>query len=293
MTWRLTLPCTKAEAEALGADILPLALMEPPPTLMTSEADPDRPDAWRLDAYFESEPDAESVTLLQSLLPSAADVTPTIELVPEEDWVTLSQAGLEPIRAGRFFIHTPQHRDAIPADAIAFEIDAGLAFGTGHHGTTTGCLEALSRLADEGATFRDIIDVGTGTGLLAFAARALWPDAQVAASDNDPVAVDVARENAAVNKVRDVAMLVAEGVDSDAIRARAPFDLLVANILAGPLIELAPSFASVLAPGGTVMLAGLLNGQADAVLAAYARLGCREWFRIENGDWPTLVLRAG
>lgn len=288
MTFRLTLPCTKAEAEALREDIWPLAAMDPPPTLMTSEAEPDG-EAWRLDAYFESEPDADSVALLRSLLPSAAGVEPVIERLADADWVTLSQAGLEPVRAGRFLVHTPQHRVAADG-AIAFEIDAGLAFGTGHHQTTTGCLEALTRLADEGAAFGNVIDVGTGTGLLAFAARALWPEAQIMASDNDPVAVDVARENGAANGVTDVEMLVAEGVDADAIRARAPFDLVIANILAGPLIELAPDFAGVLAPAGTVMLAGLLETQADAVLAVFAGHGLCERFRVTNGDWPTLVL---
>lgn len=290
MTWRLTLPCTKAEAEALGQDILPLAALEPPPTLMTSEADPSRPDAWRLDAYFEAEPDADSIALLQALLPSAAHATPELQPLPEEDWVALSQAGLEPIRAGRFFVHTPAHRGSRPVDAVAFEIDAGQAFGTGHHATTAGCLEALTRLADAGAAFGNIIDVGTGTGLLAFAARALWPEARVIATDNDPVAIAVADGNARANDVRAIDLLVADGLDHPDLHARAPYDLVIANILAGPLIELAPAFAGALAPGGTVLLSGLLGTQAPAVTDAYVRLGLRPVDSIGEDDWAVLVL---
>lgn len=288
--WRLTLPCTKAEAEALAADILPLAALDPPPTLMTSEADPSRPEAWRLDAYFECEPDADSIALLRGLLPSAARAEPDLQPLPDEDWVALSQAGLEPIRAGRFLVHTPAHRPDRLDGRIAFEIDAGQAFGTGHHATTAGCLDALTRLADGGATFRNVVDVGTGTGLLAFAARALWPDARVVASDNDPIAVAVADENARLNGVERVDLFVAEGLEHPDLQARAPYELLIANILAGPLIELAPAFAAALAPNGHVLLAGLLDRQADEVSAAYERLGIREQHRTLIEGWAIVLL---
>ena len=297
MSWKVTLPCTKAEAEALTEDIAPLALLDAPPVLMTSEPDPARPDSWRMDAYFEAEPGPVDIALLRGLVPSARATAPAVEELGDEDWVSLSQAGLEPIRTGRFFVHTPAHRDEIPADAIAFEIDAGRAFGTGQHETTTGCLLALDRLKATGAGFSDIADIGTGTGLLAFAAMHLWPTARAIASDIDPVAIEVAEENARINGVKlgrargQLELAVAPGLDHARLKARAPYDLIIANILAGPLIELAPSLAGALAPGGRLILAGLLDHQAEAVTAAYRRQGMMAGTRVVRGDWPTLVLR--
>jgi ribosomal protein L11 methyltransferase len=214
----------------------------------------------------------------------------------EADWVTMSQAGLQPIRAGRFFVHTPTYRSH-PPGTIAFEIDASLAFGTGQHATTSGCLEALDRLEREGAKFRNIADIGTGTGLLAFAALALWPEAKCIATDIDAIAIDVARDNAAINGVKlghaagELLLSVADSMDSPLLSARAPFDLIIANILAGPLIELAPDFVKVLASGGRVVLAGLLDTQADGVTAAYEKLGLTLRER-GSGEWPVLVLSA-
>ena len=296
-SWKVTLPCTKAEAEALTGDIAPLALLDSPPVLMTSEPDPARPEAWRMDAYFEAEPGPADIALLRSLVPSAGDSAPVVEALEEQDWVTLSQAGLEPIRAGRFFVHTPAHRDAVPADAVPFEIDAGRAFGTGQHETTTGCLLALERLKATGAGFSDIADIGTGTGLLAFAAMHLWPAARAIASDIDPVAIEVAEANARINHVKigrargQLELAVAPGLAHARLKARAPYDLIIANILAGPLIKLAPALAGALAPGGRLILAGLLEQQAEAVTATYRRQGMMAGARLQRGDWPTLVLR--
>lgn len=292
--WKLSLPCTKAEAEAIATDISLLAELDPPPTLMTSEADPSAPDHWRLDAYFEGRPDASSVALLRALVPSAGRARPLIEQLPDEDWLTLSQAGIEPIRAGRFFVHTPARADEAPSDATAFSIEAGQAFGTGQHETTAACLLMIDRLKRNGAGFHHIADIGTGTGLLAFAARSVWPAARVIASDIDPVAIAVSAENAVVNAVPvgrgpgQVELVTAAGMAHIRLRARAPFDLLIANILAGPLIDLAPSFAAALAPGGTLILAGLLDTQAERVTAAYRRQGLRLAERIQRGHWPTL-----
>ena len=198
-SWRVSLPCTRAEAEALKDDIAAFAAMDSPPVLMTSEADG---DAWRLDAYFERRPERSDLNLLHALVPSARAREPEVEKLGDEDWVTLSQQGLEPIRAGRFFVHTPAHRGAVPPESIAFEIDAGLAFGTGQHETTTGCLVALDRLKRGGARFANLADIGTGTGLLALAALRLWPTARAIASDIDPIAIEVATENAAINRIR-------------------------------------------------------------------------------------------
>jgi ribosomal protein L11 methyltransferase len=296
-SWKVSLPCTKAEAEALKDDISPLAWLDAPPVLMTSEADSSTPEEWRLDAYFEDEPTAEMLGQLSALAPSAAGAAPSVEKLEDRDWVTLSQEGLEPIRAGRFFVHTPAHRDSVPAGSIAIEIDAGRAFGTGQHETTTGCLVALSRMKAGGAAVSNLLDLGTGTGLLAFAALRLWPAARAAASDNDPVAIEVSEENAAINRVRQgrargqLELAVADGMDHPRLRARAPYDLVIANILAGPLIDLAPSVARAVAPGGRLILAGLLDHQAPAVGGAYRRQGMMLTGRVERGEWPTLVMR--
>lgn len=292
-SWKLTLPCTRAEAEALAADDDPLPGLDTLPVLMISEPDETRPEDWQLDAYFEGEPEAAALAQVRSLV--AGEEPGTLARLDDQDWVTASQRGMAPVRAGRFFVHTPAHRDAVPPGAVSFEIDAGRAFGTGHHETTSGCLEALDALAGE--TFRNIADIGTGTGLLAFAAHQLWPDARVTASDIDPVSIDVAEANARINDVPvgdgagEVALLVADGMKAPALAARAPYDLIVANILAGPLIELASSFAAALAPGGVLILAGLLEKQAEAVADAYRSQGLTDGTRVTQGDWPTLVMR--
>ena len=293
-TWKVALPCTKAEAEALKDDIPQFAALDSPPVLMTSEADG---ETWRLDAYFDAEPGPADIARLLSLVPSARGAAPKAEKVEAQDWVSLSQAGLEPIQAGRFVVRTPAHRDPLPPGAIGFEIDAGRAFGTGHHETTTGCLLALDRLKHAGIRAANLADIGTGTGLLAFAALRLWPTARAIASDVDPIAIEVAAENAAINRVPlgrargQVELVVAAGMDHPRLRERAPYDLVIANILAGPLIELAPALAGALAPGGRLILAGLLDRQAETVTAAYRRQGMMAAGRIERGDWPTLILR--
>ena len=293
MSWRVTLPCNRAQAEALPeADDL-FAEADQPPVLVADEPDPAKPDEWLIHAYFEHEPTADDVALLTGLGRGPTQV----EQLGEEDWVTRSQAGLEPIQAGRFFVHTPAHRDVVPDATVGFEIDAGLAFGTGQHATTAGCLDALDRLEREGQRFANVADIGTGTGLLAFAALKLWPGARAIATDIDPIAVDVARDNALINGVPlgqspgELALAVADGMASAMVAGRAPFDLLIANILAGPLIELAPAFVQALAPKATVILAGLLDTQAEAVAAAYTELAMTLAHR-GKGEWPVLVLTA-
>jgi ribosomal protein L11 methyltransferase len=294
MSGRVTLHCSRAEAEALpdSEDLFPFA--DTPPVIVADEPDPHAPNDWRIHAYFADEPGPGDLAALGQL---AADSTPRVEHLGEDDWVTMSQAGLEPIRAGRFFVHTPVHRDSIPEGAIAYEIDAGLAFGTGHHDTTAGCLAALDRLEQAGKSFTNVADIGTGTGLLAFAALALWPEAKGIATDIDPISIDVTADNARINQVSighgagELLLAVADGMSHEMLVARAPFDLLIANILAGPLVELAPSFAASVAPGATIILAGLLDSQADAVIAAYQRQGMTI---IERGagEWCVLVLEA-
>ena len=290
MSFRVTLPCSRAQAEAI-TDTDAFADAADPPVLVADEPDPAKPDDWLIHAYFDRHPTLDDIALLVGL----GSGTPLLEQLGEADWVTMSQSGLQPIRAGRFFVHTPTH--APDPDAINFEIDASLAFGTGQHATTSGCLAALDLLSGNGSIFANVVDVGTGTGLLAFAAMSLWPQAKCIATDIDAVAIDVARDNAAINHVKvghgagELLLAVADGMDSPLLAARAPFDLIIANILAGPLIELAPAFATALAPGGTIILAGLLDTQADAVAAAYEKLGIT-LAHHGSGEWPVLVLAA-
>jgi ribosomal protein L11 methyltransferase len=288
MSWRATIACTRAQAES-APDPDELFPGASPPVIVAEEPDESRPNDWLLHAYFEREPDAADLKRLREL--GSGEVQ--VEQLGEADWVTMSQSGLQPIRAGRFFVHTPMYRSR-PTGTVTFEIDAGLAFGTGQHATTGGCLEALDRLEREGKRFENVADVGTGTGLLAFAALALWPEAKCIATDIDPIAIEVARENAAINRVTlghergQLLLAVADGMESPLLCARARFDLVIANILAGPLIELAPDFAKALVPGGSVILAGLLDGQAEPVAATYESQGLLLSTR-SFGEWPVLV----
>jgi ribosomal protein L11 methyltransferase len=290
VSWRVTIACSRAEGEAIGAmEELP-GFGDRPPILVADEPDGSRPDDWLIHAYFDHEPSDDEIALLTKL----GGGSPELEQLGDANWVAMSQAGLQPIRAGRFTVHTPTYKPDL--GRVNFEIDAGLAFGTGQHATTAGCLAALDLLETNGCSFANIADVGTGTGLLAFAALALWPEAKCIATDIDPVAIDVARENAAINGVAlghgagELLLAVADGMDSPMLAARARFDLIVANILAGPLIELASDFASALTPGGTIVLAGLLDNQAEAVAAAYEKLDLTLADR-GAGEWPVLVLK--
>jgi len=290
LSFRVTIPCNRAQGEAIETMGDLSMFGDHQPVLVADEPDETKPNDWLIHAYLEHEPTNEEVATLAGL----GSGPPRIEQLGEDDWVTMSQAGLQPINAGRFTVHTPTYRP--DSSRINFEIDAGLAFGTGQHATTSGCLAALDKLERQGVRFTNVADIGTGTGLLAFAALALWPEARCVATDIDPVAVDVARENATINQVAlghgagELLLAVAAGMDSPILTARAPFDLLIANILAGPLVELAPDFSKALAPGGSIILAGLLDTQADAVVAAYETLGLKLADR-GSGEWPVLVLR--
>ena len=291
-SWKVTFfPISRAEGEGMAIAEPDLGI-EPPPTIMTSEPDLSRPEEWQLDVYLAAAPDAALIERIRALVPSVGDAAPTIEKVEDRDWVTISQGFLEPIRAGRFYVHTAAHADQIPADAVPFRIEASRAFGTGHHETTAGCLTALDRLKSEGNDFRNIADIGTGTGLLAFGARTLWPEAAILASDIDPIAIDVTAENMTINAIPEGAifLVAADGMDDPRIQQAAPFDLIIANILAGPLIALAPDLSATLAQNGTIVLAGLLASQAGDVLAAYASKGMRLADRIDSGDWSILTL---
>ncbi len=295
-SWKLIVRCTRAEAEALNDDIAELATIDPPPVLMTHEADPSRPEQWEAHAYFESKPQKAEIALIASLFPSSAGQQPRLERLPDEDWVTLSQQGLAPVHAGRFYVHTEANKGVIPPGARAFRIEASQAFGTGGHQTTEGCLHMLDALKRRGGRFSHIVDIGTGTGLLAFAAMELWPLALATASDIDPVSIEVTAENARVNGVRlgagrgRLALCAAPGTDHELIRVGAPYDLIIANILAGPLISLAPAISEIAGAGATLLLAGLIDDQTGAVVRAYRACGFRLAEIRLNDGWPCLKL---
>jgi ribosomal protein L11 methyltransferase len=296
MNWLVILPCTRAEAEALHEDDDWLAVLEPMPSIVAEEVEAFNDAKWRVKAYFAEQPGMAVIAAVQARLPSAAKVKPALEKLPDEDWVVLSQQGLAPVHAGRFYVHTAINKGRLPKGAVPFHIEASQAFGTGGHETTSGCLSMLDAMRCAGKRFDHIVDIGTGTGLLAFAASHLWPRAYVTASDIDPVSVDVSANNADDNYVRlglcmgQVALCVASGTDHQLIQSRAPYDLIIANILAGPLIELAPSIAAITSDGGSLILAGLLNTQIEAVQRAYRAHGFRLHKRRDNGDWPCLWL---
>lgn len=295
MSWIISLPCTREEAEALSGEVPELEGRDDAPVLVTRELDEER-NEWQLDAYVEDKPSKDLVTLLRRMIPSAEKTKALVEQLPDEDWVTLSQQGLEPVQAGRFYVHTSSYAHTVPEGTTAFLIDASQAFGTGGHDTTAGCLKMLDMLADAAERPRNIADIGTGTGLLAFAALSLWPRAKVMASDIDPASIFVTKDNAAINHVPlgsgsgYLALAVAPGTDHPAITRRAPYDLVIANILAGPLINLAGDISAITAPNGHVILAGLIARQMDAVLSAYHAHGFRLVTRGGSEEWPCLLL---
>ena len=255
-SFKLTLPCTRAEADRLEGDISAFVDIDPMPALVGREQGEDSGE-WLIEAYFEERPDAATADALRALIPSAAGVDAVIEQLDDEDWVTASQSGLDPFTVGRFYVRLSGEPPPEDGSLIDLQVDASRAFGTGHHPTTHGCLSALDALKSAGRRFTNVADIGTGTGLLAFAAERLWPRARLVASDIDPVAVELAAEFAAMNGIAAgrqpgaLALVAAPGTDHPLIRRRAPYDLVMANILAGPLVALAPDLAAIQADGGT------------------------------------------
>ncbi len=243
---------------------------------------------WEVGAYFTETPDGIALTLMAAAF-GAAEFA--VSELPDIDWVAHVRRELKPVEAGRFFLYGGHDADKLPAGRVGLLIEAAMAFGTGHHGTTLGCLRALDRLATRGIHARKVIDVGCGTAVLAMAAAKIWPEA-VMASDIDAVAVDVAEANVAANDLTGrVTCLEAVGFEHPAIHAGAPFDLVFANILKGPLIQIAPDMAAHTAADSLAILSGLLTTQATEVLAAYVAAGFAEVEREEIGEWAILVLR--
>lgn len=240
---------------------------------------------WRLDVYPQGSDEARAVRAALGAFP-ALDVT--TETLADADWLALALSGLPPVRAGRFFIYGAHDAGEVPADTVNLRIEAGAAFGTGHHGSTTGCLEAFDRLLGERVGLGRVLDVGCGTGVLAIAA-ARTGSAVAVGTDLDPVSVRIARENAALNAARAV-FHHAEGLDHPGVAEEAPYDLIFANILAPPLIALAPDIAAALRPGGLTVLSGMLHAQAAEVRAAYVAAGLAPAFDVRQDAWTTLAL---
>ncbi|ETX29852.1 50S ribosomal protein L11 methyltransferase [Roseivivax isoporae] len=275
-------------AEALGEA---MEALDPEPTGVGVFEIEDGSGLWEVGGYFEDRPDTAGLALLAAAYEAAPFA---VSELPETDWVAKVRRELSPVEAGRFFVYGSHDADRVPEGSIALLIEAAMAFGTGHHGTTLGCLRALDRLAEAGMQGRSVIDVGCGTAVLAMAAARLWSDTlpgPVLASDIDPVAVEVAAANVAANGLEGrVSCLEATGFDHPDIAAAAPFDLVFANILMGPLIDLAPAMAGATASGGIAILSGLLNPQADAVIEAYLASGFTLRHSEIVGDWTTLTL---
>lgn len=248
------------------------------------------PPAFAVEAYFGEPPDLGEVALrLAELDPGLADAT--LEQVPDQNWVALSQASLPPIAAGRFVVHGSHERDRFAMRLLAVEIEAGEAFGSGHNATTALCLEALDTLARRRRPLRRVLDLGCGSGVLAIAAARMAPAARVLAVDNDPVAVAIARQNARLNRVSGrVRVLQADGLHHPTLRRGGPFDVVLANILPGPLIGLAPPLRRAIGRAGTVVLSGLLDHQAREVAATWRANGFRLARRLQRAGWTALVL---
>jgi ribosomal protein L11 methyltransferase len=296
VTWKLTAFAPKDVVQAALVAQEEAADWDPEIVLAGFEVAEDRPQDWQLDAYLPRKPTTADRAAVKALFKGK---TPRLqaERLPETDWVTASQQALEPIQAGRFFVHTPDRPPTTEPGIVSLAIPASQAFGTGQHATTAGCLSMLSEMKRRGVVARQVADIGTGTGLLAFAALRLWPRAHVIATDIDPVCGPVVAENAAANGFRigagpgELAIAIAAGLDDRRLRDCGPWDLLIANILAGPLIELAPDFAQSVPPRGHLLLAGLLATQETAVRGAYSRLGFHFVARLVEGDWSILWLR--
>jgi ribosomal protein L11 methyltransferase len=243
---------------------------------------------WRVAMYFRVSPDEKTIrALTASAAGDAAAKALRFERVAAKDWVRESLAGLAPVTAGRFVVHGAHDRARIPFNRIGIEIEAALAFGTGHHGTTRGCLLALDSIC-KSLPRRRILDLGTGSGVLAIAAARTLRQ-PVLATDIDGSAVRAARANAALNRAGSfVEFVKADGVTGPKLRERAPYDLILANILLRPLQRLAAPLTRLAAPGARVVLSGLLASQANAAISAYRGLALER--RIELDGWTTLIL---
>lgn len=281
--------------EALAGEILDLMTVcfgEEDLAIATTEVD-EKNDVWEASVYMLADEEEAIRTRLEDLFSADfADLEIQREVLPDIDWIAKSLEGLKPVRAGRFIVHGSHDRDKVRVNDLAIEIEAGQAFGTGHHGTTAGCLEVIGDVV-RSRTVRNALDLGTGSGVLAIAVRKL-KRVPVLATDIDPIAVAVAEGNARSNGiVEGIEFRVAPGFHSTAFGEYGPFDLIIANILARPLMKMAPQLVAHLAPGGSVILSGILASQRWKVIAAYNGAGLAHVRTIWRNGWVTIHLRHG
>ncbi len=285
---RLYVSTSEKQAEEI-LDLLSEVFGEEDFAIGTTEID-EKKDIWEASVYMMAEDEADVRSRIEEALgPAFPDAVLSREVIPDVDWVVKSLEGLKPVRAGRFLVHGSHDRDKVRSGDIAIEIDAGQAFGTGHHGTTAGCLEVIDRVV-RARKVRNALDLGTGSGVLAIAVRKL-KDIPVLATDIDPIAVGVAAENVRRNGIASgIRTVTAPGFHSTAFSENGPFDLIIANILARPLIKMAPQLVANLAPGGSVVLSGILASQRWKVLAAYNGARLRHVRTIWRNGWVTIHL---
>lgn len=296
-SWCLSGELPREKSETLENSIEVIAEMQGvfPPTCSSFEQDDST--LWQVDVYFTEEADS---TFVNAILIHAGldDWTYTLAPLEDRDWVSESQKLLAPVRAGRFLVYGSHDADKRDPKLINLQIDAGQAFGTGKHETTSACLQLIDKIGQSDVP-DNMLDIGTGTGVLALAAAKLWPSANVTATDIDPIAIDVTRLNLGINNVAEnteitnvhgIHLIVADGLHDSALQQKLPYDLIVANILAGPLITMASDIVSAMAKGGKLILSGLLITQKDDVLTAYKNCGMSLVDIVEQGDWAALYL---
>ncbi|WP_208250131.1 50S ribosomal protein L11 methyltransferase [Rhizobium sp. T1470] len=285
---RLYVTTTEVQAGEI-LDLLSDVFGEEDFAIATTEID-ERKDIWEASVYMMREDELQvRARVEEALKVSFPEAKVEREVIPDVDWVAKSLEGLKPVRAGRFLVHGSHDRDKVRSGDIAIEIDAGQAFGTGHHGTTAGCLETIDAVF-RSRRVRNALDLGTGSGVLAIAVRKLR-NIPVLATDIDPIATRVAAENVRRNGIASgIATETAPGFHSTAFGAHGPFDLIIANILARPLIKMAPQLVNHLAPGGSVILSGILAAQRWKVLAAYNGAHLRHVRTIWRNGWVTIHL---
>lgn len=275
----------KASADSLAAAV---ETLEPEPTGVGVFEVEDGSGIFEVGAYFIEQPDEIGLALLAAANGARAFA---VSELPETDWVAEVRRELAPVRAGRFYVYGSHDADTVPADVTPLLIEAAMAFGTGHHGTTQGCLTALDNLANTGFVAQNTVDIGCGTAVLAMGAAHLWPN-KVLASDIDQIATDTSLANIQSNGLDGrIDVVTCAGFDHPILRDAAPYDLILANILKGPLVALAPDMGALCSTGGYAILSGLLNEQADDVTKAYKNTGFCVADRLEIGEWTSLTLR--
>ncbi len=279
---------TLADKNAAETMALMLENMNPEPYGVGVFEIEDGSGLFEVGGYFLEQPDDIALTLIAT----STDAKPfVVSKVPDKDWVAEVRRELAPIRAGRFFLYGSHDADKVPADCVPLLIEAAMAFGTGHHGTTQGCLTALDAIANNGFVPKSVADIGCGTAVLAMGAAKLWT-VPIIASDIDEVATDTALANLACNDLTGrINVVTCAGFDHPDVRKQAPYDLILANILKGPLIELAHDMGISCSSEGYVILSGILNEQADAVSESYQNNGFKEFDRLIIGEWSTLILQ--